>query len=88
MKNTNLKLNKTKLVARLMLVVIWGLIIFNLFACSSFGDVDWVVHYRAFNTHLEFANFIQDYNSQGSRDMSSFISLSIKPAIASARSVI
>ena len=34
MKNTNLKLNKTKLVARLMLVVVLAVSVLNLSACE------------------------------------------------------
>ena len=74
MKNGNIKANKTKIVARVMLVIV---IIASLLltSCALFlGDLDEVVHTKDFDSHREFTNFIQEYNSENDSTISSFVS--------------
>ena len=61
MKNTNLKLNKTKLVSRLMLVVIFVVSITMLSSCFSIGGETSCIF--TFYSHDEFAEFIEKYMS-------------------------
>ena len=69
-----MKLNKTKIIARVMLVFTI-MVSMALFACSFFiGDVDEVVQIKDFNSHRDFANFLQEYNSESDSTTSSFIS--------------
>ena len=76
MKNQTTKFNKSKLVARVMLVVfLLTSVLAIVSSCALFiGDVDGVTHTKSFNNHLEFSDFIQEYNSQSRYDISSFIS--------------
>ncbi len=74
MKNGKIKTNKTKIIARVMLIFTI-MAAFALFSCSLFiGDVDEVVQIKDFNSHRDFANFIQEYNSESDSKTSSFIS--------------
>ena len=61
MKNTNLKLNKIKLVARLMLVVILVASITMLPSCFFIGGETSCIF--TFYSHNEFAEFINKYMS-------------------------
>ena len=56
-----------------MVVVILSSVVLS--SCAFFvGDVDWVKHTKTFKSHIEFADFIQEYNSKNDANVSSFIS--------------
>ena len=76
MKKQKIKFNKFKLISMIgiiMVVVILSSVVLS--SCAFFvGDVDWVKHTKTFKSHIEFANFIQEYNSKNDANVSSFIS--------------
>ena len=72
MKNTN----KTKLVARLMLVVVLVVSTLTLFSC---GGPNIFGYYRAernceYSSHQEFKSFVEKYNSKNDGTVSTFVS--------------
>ena len=71
MKNTNLKLNKTKLVARLMIAVILLVSAISLTGCGQF-EYEWEV-----NSHKEFVEKIEQYNSVHDLYVNTFISFDL-----------
>ena len=72
MKNTNLKLNKTKLVAKLMLVVVWVISAVSLFACNG-GYGSRVDRSVLLDTNNDFVKFIERYNSKNDGVVYTFI---------------
>ena len=72
MKNENLKLNKTKLVARLMLVIF--LLTSTLVLTSCPGGYGSRVNRRVlFDTNEDFVNFLEHYNSKNDGAVYTFI---------------
>ena len=72
MKNTNLKLNKTKLVARLMLVVILTTTVsLSLTSCGIF-TYDWETY-----SHEDFVSKVNEYNSLHDIYVDTFISFDL-----------
>ena len=71
MKNTNLKLNKTKLVARLMVVVVLLSSTITFTGCGQF-EYEWEV-----NSHKEFVEKIEQYNSVHDLYVNTFISFDL-----------
>ncbi len=63
-----------KFTSKMMLILILATSVLTLSSCHIFEDADWNVHYKEFHTHFEFANFIQDYNSNADSNISSFFS--------------
>ena len=76
MKNTNLKLNKTKLVARLMLVILLLTSTTILSSCFSIGGETSCVF--TFYSHEEFAEFIEEYvSNKQDRFVPTFVSFDL-----------
>ena len=76
MKNTNLKLNKTKLVARLMVVVVLVVSTTILSSCFSIGGETSCVF--TFYSHEEFAEFIEEYvSNKQDRFVPTFVSFDL-----------
>ena len=76
MKNTNLKFNKTKLVAKLMLVILLLTSTLTLASCGGpnlFGNYH-REYEQTYYTHEEFNGFIEKYNSKNDGAVSTFIS--------------
>ncbi len=71
MKNTNLKFNKTKLVARLMLITLLLTSTLTLASCGKFR-YEWEVY-----THKEFVEKIEEYNSSHNLFVDTFISFDL-----------
>ena len=76
MKNTNLKLNKTKLVARLMLIILLLMSTTILSSCFSIGGETSCVF--TFYSHEEFAEFIEEYvSNKQDRFVPTFVSFDL-----------
>lgn len=76
MKNTNLKLNKTKLVARLMLIILLLTSTTILSSCFSIGGETSCVF--TFYSHEEFAEFIEEYvSNKQDRFVPTFVSFDL-----------
>ena len=69
MKKTNFKINQTKLIARMMLIVLLCTNTFLLNSCSSIGFSE-----ETLNSHKEFVEFVETFNSQNDGTVSTFIS--------------
>ena len=71
MKNGTIKLNKTKIVARVMLVILLFSSAVNLAGCGL------VEYYWASETHQEFVEYIKNYNSRHDLYVDTFISFDL-----------
>ena len=71
MKNGKMKLNKTKILARVMLVVILLASAINLSSCVSSGKV---CRNICFNSHSELLAFVEEYNSKNDGFVYTFVS--------------
>ena len=74
MKNENLKFNKTKFVARLMLVILLLTTLLNLSGCIFRSTM---VYDREYYSHEEFVNIIEHYNSVNNGSVDTFISFDL-----------
>ena len=74
MKNTNLKLNKTKLVARLMVVILFLTTLLNLSGCIFRSTM---VYDKEYYSHEDFVNIIEHYNSVNNGSVDTFISFDL-----------
>ena len=79
MKNQNLKLNKTKLIAKLMIVVI---LLTSTMTLASCGGPNIFGYYNAqrsgsYYSHKEFQNFIEKYNSKNDGFAATFVSFDL-----------
>ena len=72
MKNGNIKANKTKLIARVMLVVLLITSVFTLTACPG-GYGSRVDRSISFDTNADFVEFIERYNSKNDGFIYTFI---------------
>ena len=76
MKNTNLKLNKTKLIARLMIVILLLTSTLTLVSCGEANIFGFYDHQCSdeYYSHEEFQRFIEKYNSKNDGFVGTFIS--------------
>ena len=74
MKNTNLKLNKIKLIARLMLVILLLTSLLNLTGCMFRPTM---VYDEEYYSHEEFVKMIEHYNSINNGSVDKFISFNL-----------
>ena len=72
MKNTNLKLNKTKLIAKLMLVVILATTVsLSLSSCIWSSSMNRIIRFESYKELLEF---VEEYNSKNDGFVYTFVS--------------